>query len=380
MPPEVHSFLLNLKQNPMGVCSAGFLVSLCLLVILFHLAATKQERQLLLCCANLAFLCTHVLNWQSWMCLALFIAGTYLMLTMVKADPRGRLVMSLIGVTLVVFVYFKRYPILELLLPHGLQLTGVEVVGLSYMLFKFIDALVHQWQGELAPCGLVSYANYQLAFFTLLAGPIQRYNDFQRCWDSMDREPGDVRATLQCLSRVLIGMLKIGLIAVVIEGRFLSHSLRSATEEEILQQFPAHFYAYPIYLYFNFSGYTDVAIGCGGLLGFSLPENFNRPFLARNLLDFWGRWHMTLTQWVRDLIFIPSYKNVLERAPSWSRPLGLGLLFLSMLVVGAWHGLTGAFLAFGRCTASAWPSARPTPICCAPALAGPACSVIGKTG
>ena len=70
-----------------------------------------------------------------------------------------------------------------------------------------------------------------------------------------------------------------------------------------------------MYLYFNFSGYTDVVIGSAGLLGFTLPENFNRPYLARNVLDFWNRWHISLTHWIRDYVFMSTYKEAAIGCP-----------------------------------------------------------------
>ena len=97
----------------------------------------------------------------------------------------------------------------------------------------------------------------------------------------------------------------------------------------------------------NFSGYTDVVIGGAGLLGLKLPENFDRPYLARNVLDFWNRWHMTLTHWIRDYVFMTSYKAVAQRFPRWSKLAGCVLIGLALFVAGLWHGSTSGFAAFG---------------------------------
>ena len=80
------------------------------------------------------------------------------------------------------------------------------------------------------------------------------------------------------------------------------------------------FYAYPAFVYFNFSGYTDIVIGAGRLFGLGLPENFNRPYLARNTVDFWNRWHITLSTWIRDYVFMASYKWAAARWSVQARP------------------------------------------------------------
>lgn len=112
-------------------------------------------------------------------------------------------------------------------------------------------------------------------------------------------------------------------------------------------RFVVYIYSYPFYLYWNFSGYTDIMIGCSRLLGFDLPENFARPYLARNVIDFWNRWHISLTHWIRDYVFMTSYKRVAERHPARAKVCGYGLLFLSLLLAGCWHGPGANFAVFG---------------------------------
>lgn len=111
--------------------------------------------------------------------------------------------------------------------------------------------------------------------------------------------------------------------------------------------FLTYFYTYPAFLYFNFSGYTDAAIGAAGLLGFKLPENFNRPYLSRNVLDFWNRWHITLSHWIRDYVFMASYKQAASAFPRGARLWSYPLLFLALFAAGVWHGATAAYVSFG---------------------------------
>ena len=107
------------------------------------------------------------------------------------------------------------------------------------------------------------------------------------------------------------------------------------------------FYSYAIFMYFNFSGYCDIVIAAAKLIGLTLPENFNRPYVARNVIDYWNRWHISLTHWIRDYVFMSSYKVVVKRSPARAKQLGYGLLFLSLFLAGVWHGSTAGFAVFG---------------------------------
>ena len=106
-------------------------------------------------------------------------------------------------------------------------------------------------------------------------------------------------------------------------------------------------YAYQ--LYFDFSGYTDMAIGAGALLGFRLPPNFNAPYTAVHITDFWQRWHMTMSQWFRDYLFLPLSRALLRRSPSLegAESVRAVCLVFTMIVIGLWHGTTWSFLAWG---------------------------------
>ena len=106
---------------------------------------------------------------------------------------------------------------------------------------------------------------------------------------------------------------------------------------------------YPIFLYCNFSGYIDIVIGVGELLGFHLPENFNRPFSARNFLDFWGQWHITLSNWLKRYVFNPIMLTVMRRFPSVTLEPFWAVLayFVTFALIGVWHGQTSEFLFFG---------------------------------
>jgi alginate O-acetyltransferase complex protein AlgI len=333
----------------MAVCSLGFLFFCGAVVIVFHLAPGRRLRQLILAGSSAFFLYPLVPDVRSWIWFAVVLVGSFLGLVAVRAWGRGGLVATIIGLSILLYLYLKRYTLLSSFIPFplawDLRIHPVELIGLSYMSFKFIHMVVDQWQGQLAPFNFWTYLNYQLSFFTIVAGPIQRYNDFHRYWEEMDLQPSDARESLLYWIRILTGMIKVGLLGAYAESAF--HSANGLHAVPTLSDALICFYAYPIYLYFNFSGYTDIVLGAGGLLGFRLPENFNRPWLARNVLDYWDRWHISLTHWIRDYVFMSSYKLAATKFPGGARYWSYALLFFALLVAGVWHGTTDGFFVFG---------------------------------
>ena len=332
----------------MTICSLGFLLFCGGLGLVVQLVPGKWLRQLVLAGASAAFLASLVPDQRSWICFGVFLSVTYAALVLVRAWPRGGIATLGIALAVLLYLYLKRYALVAEFVPIpfelDLEVHPVEVVGLSYMTFKFIHMLVDQWEGQLAPFNLWTYLNYQLSFFTLTAGPIQRYNDFLSYWNAIDRAPA-ARDGVVCWIRILAGMIKIGVLGVYFQSAYRAAS--DGHETFTLEEALVCFYGYPVYLYCNFSGYTDVMIGAAGLLGFRLSENFNHPWLARNVLDFWDRWHITLTHWIRDYVFMTSYKTAATRFPRAARPWSYALLFVALFLAGVWHGTTNGFVVFG---------------------------------
>src|SRR5580704_7731597 len=333
----------------MLVCSLAFLLLCIAVVAVVHFVRGKRLRQIQLAVANASFLVTFVPDRRSAVYFAVVLAGTYISLLLVRYLRRGAVLTAAIVLIVLVFLYFKRFKFFASFVPvpfeWDLVQNPVELVGLSYMLFKLVHMLVDEWQGQLAPFNLWSYLNYQLAFFTLTAGPIQRYNDFQRSWQAMDTVSTEPRDVLLFWCRILLGLLKIRVLGEWADSAFKYAA--TPTEHRGLTDVLVCFYVYPLYLYLNFSGYTDVMIGAGGLLGFKVPENFNYPLLARNVLDFWDRWHISLTHWIRDYVFMSSYKAAASNFPRAARYSGYFLLFMALFLAGVWHGTTEGFVAFG---------------------------------
>lgn len=330
--------------------SLQFLVFVALLVLAYELGPVRPYRRVILSLANLVFLLTFLENMSDALALAGFVLLSYGMLLAVQRWRwRGTPAIFILLAVLVLLV-LKRYYFLEGWLPEGLLQHSLGIIGISYMTFKLIHVIVDLRQGQLAPLDFPCYANYQLGFFSLVAGPIQRYNDFREFWahcDEIDTTHGE---GLRAWNRVLTGLLKVGALAPV--AFYVYEATRDAVSSSssaslTLAAFLGLFYAYPAYIYFNFSGYCDVVIGAARMLGMHHQENFNRPYLARDMIDFWNRWHISLTLWIRDYVFMSSYKSLVERWPRVAKPAGYVLLFVALLLAGIWHGPSMNFMIFG---------------------------------
>ena len=342
----------------MNLVSLPFLVLFIGVLLAFYALSGPSRRRYLLSAVNLGFLATLVPNWQSWAAFAAFLLGSYGVLVAARRMVSNWPVVLASTAFIGAFLYLKKYVFLAVLLPASALDHAIELVGLSYMLFKFLHMVVDLRQGQLLPVSLPAYLNYQLAFFTLIAGPIQRFNEFQKFWESMSPATDDFRGTLVAWNRILNGMLKMGLVATAalfLYDRSAAGLLHPQSTPELAARFAIFFYAYPAYLYFNFSGYTDIVLGCAKLLGLQLPENFDRPYLARNVVDFWSRWHITLTTWIRDYIFMTSYKWVAERFSS--ARAGSGLRH-HVHVIADRRNLARIDLEFRRFRRNAWSRCR----------------------
>jgi D-alanyl-lipoteichoic acid acyltransferase DltB (MBOAT superfamily) len=284
-----------------------------------------------------------------------------------RTRPRRSILVAYLAVLLIAFVIVQQYAALSLLLPQRLLAHSVSVVGLSYMLFRQIHFAVDAMQGQIQRCSLWTYLNYQLNCFALVAGPIQRYQDFHDYWQNPQqrlKEPHELRRTHL---RILVGVIKIAGLAAACEFAANRLAERLLAVEggtydpgavSTLLIFMARFYLYPAYVYLNFSGYCDVVIGGAALLGQELPENFDRPYLARNMIDFWNRWHRTLSFWIRDYVFTPMYKAIAERAPQRASSLAFLCYFVGLFLAGVWHGATWNFVIFGLLHAVAVSAAK----------------------
>jgi alginate O-acetyltransferase complex protein AlgI len=222
--------------------------------------------------------------------------------------------------------------------------ANLEWLGFSYVAFRLLHTLRDRQTGRLSTLTLREYVTYVIFFPSFTAGPIDRAQRFQT--DLQDLPGPEPSRLVQGSMRIAVG---IGKKFVIADGlAYMALNATKAGQAESTLGLWVLLYAYTFQIYFDFSGYTDIAIGIGQLFGIKLPENFNQPYLKRNITLFWQSWHMTLSQWVRDYVFLPLTRFMLKRKRKPSQTL-LALIgqVTTMLVIGLWHGVTWGFIAWG---------------------------------
>ncbi|CAM3178249.1 putative alginate O-acetylase AlgI [Sphingomonas antarctica] len=258
-----------------------------------------------------------------------------------------------IAVTLIValFIWFKRYPFVAFIptIPFPYM-----VLGASYLLFRILHLILEVGGGALKAPSFGRFLAYLFFFPSFLSGPINRYEPFER--DLLQPAAMDSEAAYATLYRLLYGFIKV---AVVGELLKILQDMASARLDAVIADggsvttiailYSAAAPLYLLFLYANFSGYTDMAIAIGRLFGISLPENFNKPFRAANFQDLWSRWHITLSEWFKIYVFNPLMKMLIRRFPSRNVGpyLGVIALFVVFLILGAWHGASWEFMLCG---------------------------------
>jgi alginate O-acetyltransferase complex protein AlgI len=287
---------------------------------------------------------------------ALGLAGALAILVAITRLPvkPGRLALPTVVLIMAVFAVLKTQPLATQASrwlrgwqeqPKSLaSATELEWLGFSYVAFRLIHTLRDRQTGKLPTLSLREYTTYVIFFPSFTAGPIDRA---ERFLPELRALPGpDPSRFVQGGMRIAVGIGKKFVIADSLAYMALSattaHQARSVSGLWVL------LYAYAFRIYFDFSGYSDIAIGIGQLFGIKLPENFSQPYLRRNITQFWQSWHMTLSQWVRFYVFSPLTRFLLtcDHKPSPTILVLIGQM-ATMLAIGLWHGVTWGFAAWG---------------------------------
>jgi alginate O-acetyltransferase complex protein AlgI len=339
----------------MSVSSLEFLLLLCLASAVFFQLPGTRSRQVAFAVCSGGFLCTYIPNYRSWIVLLGFLLSGFGCAKLLSARPSRAIFAVYVALLVLAFAVLRKYEFVKLCAPDEMLDLHVEIIGLSYILFRQIHFVVDVMQEQIQEPTLWAYLNYQLNPFTLLAGPIQRYQDFQGYWERPTPLLGDRHEILKAYLRLFAGVIKVVVISEAFHGGYnlLLGQLESSTGIgpgsgwKAILKLVLMLYLYLFYLYMNFSGYCDVVIAGASLVGLRLPENFHDPFLSRNILDYWSRWHITLGTWIRDYLFTPFYKAGAERFPGHYSAVAVVGYFVAFTLAGIWHGSTWSFLIYG---------------------------------
>jgi len=222
-----------------------------------------------------------------------------------------------------------------------LKWTAVALpIGISFFSFQKLTYSVDVYRKVHAPLKKVwDYALYLLMFPQLIAGPIVRFNEIadqienRRAFETVD-------ARLLGFFRFVVGLSKKVLIANVL-GQQVDKIFAMQTADISTSLAWIAIIAYSFQIYYDFSGYSDMAIGIGRMIGFKFPENFNNPYISQNITEFWRRWHMTLGRWMRDYLYIPLGGNKVSQNRLYFN------LWVVFLISGLWHGAAWNFVVWG---------------------------------
>jgi D-alanyl-lipoteichoic acid acyltransferase DltB (MBOAT superfamily) len=244
--------------------------------------------------------------------------------------------------------YFKYAQFFEVSARNALTHVGIHInpdilrvtlpVGISFFTFQAMSYVIDIYRREIEPVRFLDYAVYAAFFPHLVAGPIVRESEFlPQLEERKDPRRVDTgRAFFLILSGLFKKVVLANFLATTIVDRVFSLPELHNGKEILFA-----IYGYAVQIYCDFSGYTDIAIGVALLLGFRFPQNFNAPYTAESLQDFWRRWHMTLSRWLRDYLYIPLGGNRNGERATYRN------LMITMVLGGLWHGAAWTFVVWG---------------------------------
>ena len=318
----------------------NFAVFLLVVLSLFYLLPRPARRYLLLA-ASLFF-------YMAWnvkfvvLILGLITIDYFAALWIVHKQGHARRTALLVSLTANIGLlgWFKYANFIrEAFLPHSQPLDIILPLGISFHTFQSISYVIDVYRGEQP--AIKSYVDYALfvAFFPqLVAGPIVRAKEF--FLDYFNWQPPTAEEWQRGVAMILTGLVK----KLICADQFASVAdAYYANPQALPGVLPAWSgtIAFGLQIFFDFSGYTDIAIGVALLFGFHFPENFRRPYLAASVTEFWRRWHMTLSGWLRDYVYISAGGNRHGKVRTWAN------LMLTMLLGGLWHGASWNFVIWG---------------------------------
>ena len=217
-------------------------------------------------------------------------------------------------------------------------------IGISYMSFKTIQIMIEISDGLIKErISIIDYIQFLLFFPTVSSGPIDRSRRFMV--DIKERMPRD-----EYLELAGVGVYRVvlGLLYKVVLSTYSYHYLVTLPNFGSLNYSIKYMYLYTLYLFFDFAGYSLMAVGSSNILGIKTPMNFNKPFLSIDIKDFWNRWHITLSTWLRDFVFSRVFMEATKKKRFKKRlNTAMYAYMINMLLMGFWHGLTISYIVYG---------------------------------
>ena len=313
-------------------------------VILLYLIAPRFLKNTVLLLSSLVFYAWGEPRYVIWMILSISLGYIFGLLIERFREKRGIaklfMILSVIS-SLAVLGYFKYadFFISNINAVTGLSIPLLKItlpVGISFYTFQILSYTVDVYRGDVAAQkNPIDLATYVALFPQLIAGPIVRYSDIAQQLKNRNHSFEKISAGM---SRFIIGLSKKILIANMLGE--LCDVFKASNDKSVLF-FWLYAIAYTLHIYFDFSGYSDMAIGLGKIFGFDFLENFNYPYISGSVTEFWRRWHMSLGSWFRDYVYIPLGGNRVSQARH------LFNIFVVWMLTGMWHGAAWNFIVWG---------------------------------
>lgn len=330
----------------------GYLVALCLSILIYWFLLPRKWRSLFLFLMSLLFISLFNLRYALYFLLHIMLvyaAGLYI----ARGEKKKRLILILSLLWLIGNLCFFKYSDLffSVVVESGLGLPWMATVafptfllplGMSYIIFRLIHFVVEVYKKKNPRCSFIDFGLYVLFFPTFLAGPVERFQPFHT--QTMGIRGPDLSGINQGLFRILLGIAKKVVVADNLARWILPvlHSPESHPRWFVL----VCIYGAAIQVYLDFSGYTDMALGVARLFGYKIMENFDRPFFQRNIALFWRHWHISVYSWIRDYFFFPFFGYRASNLKIYFGIVATMVVFmlwhkgsLNFLLVGVYHGL-----------------------------------------
>ena len=237
--------------------------------------------------------------------------------------------------------------ILPLVINKVFALTSLHLlafIGISYMSFKTIQIMLEISDGLIKEkISIKDYLQFLLFFPTVSAGPIDRSRRFLKEINEVMPRKDYLELAGDGVSRIVLGLLYKVVLSTYVYQMLLALSNTGTVVYSI-----KYMYLYTLYLFFDFAGYSLMAVGSSNILGIQTPMNFNKPFLSVDIKDFWTRWHITLSTWLRDFVFSRVLMQVIRKKWFKNRLHNATYAYMvNMLVMGFWHGLSVSYIVYG---------------------------------
>lgn len=311
-------------------------------LILYYITPAKFKNTTLLICSLLFY------GWGEPKYIILMIASIiigYISARLIEAKNNlksKKIILTVSTVMLLGFLGYFKYA--DFFIGNFNKITGMSVsllkialpIGISFYTFQILSYIIDVYRGNVkAQKNIINLAMYITLFPQLIAGPIVRYVDIEKY---LEKRQHSFEKFAYGMRRFVIGLSKKVLIANVLGE--LCDIFNTSSDKSVMYYW-VYAIAISLQIYFDFSGYSDMAIGLGSIFGFKFCENFNYPFISKSITEFWRRWHMSLGTWFRDYVYIPLGGNRTSKG-RW-----LLNIFIVWMLTGFWHGAAWNFIVWG---------------------------------